>query len=211
MKREVPTGEKNRPRDAPGATLRLRPFVTKDFAFGRILWLLRSCGYKPRSELSLCVFPAPFPHPMASETRRHNNLTHRDASHSVPERNAESTTESLSQPPPWALSRRAAGSPGPTLLGSPAPYSRPPSSPPAHPVTFPRVWSSIPQRQSQVTLLNCHREKLLEKMGKHFLSIKCSKSCKDIFQTTATSWAPHRVDPPQSAVQALDSLGFCFW
>ncbi|MXQ95619.1 hypothetical protein E5288_WYG009345 [Bos mutus] len=46
------------------------------------------------------VFPAPFPHPMASETRRHNNLTHRDASHSVPERNAESTTESLSQPPP---------------------------------------------------------------------------------------------------------------
>lgn len=37
MKHEVPTGEVNRPGDAHGATLRLRPFVTKDFAFGRIL------------------------------------------------------------------------------------------------------------------------------------------------------------------------------
>ena len=36
--------------------------------------------------------------------------------------------------------------------------------------------SSISPRQSQVTLLGCHREKLLKMIGRHFSNTKCAES-----------------------------------
>lgn len=65
-----------------------------------------------------------------------------------------------------------------------------PSSLSTHRADLPPGVVVYPSEAIPGDLAELSQRKLLEKMGKHFSSIKCSKSCKDIFQTTAEKLSP---------------------